>query len=85
MDDREEIFNRLIDEHLPMLRRVACRITGNAADSDEAIQLAMLSAWKKLDSFRGNAKLSSWIYRVTVNSCYDILSEDSQSKTTAPA
>ena len=47
MDDREEIFNRLIDEHLPMLRRVACRITGNAADSDEAIQLAMLSAWKK--------------------------------------
>ena len=69
MDDREEIFNRLIDEHLPMLRRVACRITGNAADSDEAIQLAMLSAWKKLDSFRGNAKLSSWIYRVTVNSC----------------
>ena len=75
MDDREEIFNRLIDEHLPMLRRVACRITGNAADSDEAIQQAMLSAWKKFDSFRGEAKLSSWIYRITVNSSYDILRE----------
>lgn len=73
MDDRETIFNSLIDEHLPMLRRVAYRVTGNAADSDEAIQQAMLSAWRRFDSFRGQAKLSSWIYRITVNACYDVL------------
>lgn len=50
------------------------------AGSPEMPQIPMrLFSWrcfrpgKKLDSFRGNAKLSSWIYRVTVNSCYDIL------------
>ena len=73
MDDREAVFNHLIDEHLPMLRSVAYRITGNAADTDEAIQLALLSAWKKFDTFRGNAKMSSWVYRITVNESYNIL------------
>jgi RNA polymerase sigma factor, sigma-70 family len=73
MDDREAVFNHLIDEHLPMLRSVAYRVTGNAADTDEAIQLALLSAWKKFDTFRGNAKMSSWVYRITVNASYDIL------------
>lgn len=56
-----------------MLRSVAYRIVGNSADADEAIQQAMLSAWRKFDSFRGQSQISSWIYRITVNESYNIL------------
>ena len=56
-----------------MLRSVAYRIVGNCADADEAIQQAMLAAWRKFDTFRGCSRMSSWIYRITVNESYNIL------------
>ena len=70
---KEELFSQLIDESLPMLRSVAYRILGNAADADDAVQEALLRAWKKFGSFTGKAKLSSWVYRVTANIAYDML------------
>ncbi len=63
----------MIDRDVPMLRAAAYRILGNAFDADEAIQNALLSAWRKFDSFNHRAKLSSWVYRITVNACYDLL------------
>ena len=71
--DRESCFNECIDRNLPMLRSVAYRIVGNCADADEAIQQAMLAAWRKFDTFRGCSRMSSWIYRITVNESYTIL------------
>lgn len=71
--DRERCFNECIDRHLPMLRSVSYRIVGNCTDADEAIQQAMLSAWRRFDTFRGQAQMSSWIYRITVNESYNIL------------
>lgn len=70
---KEEMFTQLIDESLPMLRSVAYRILGNAEDADDAVQEALLRAWKKFDSFQSRAKISSWVYRVTANVAYDML------------
>ena len=71
--DRERCFNECIDRHLPMLRSVAYRIVGNCADADEAIQQSMFAAWRRFDTFRGRSRMSSWIYRITVNESYNIL------------
>ncbi len=80
MDEKHKIFNQLMDSSLPMLRRAAYRILGNASDSDEAVQNALLKAWNNYDSFRKNAKFASWVYRVTINECFELLRKRKREK-----
>ena len=47
--------------------RLATRITGHAEDAEEAVQDAIWPVIRKIDTFRGDAALGSWIYRITVN------------------
>ena len=47
--------------------RLAIRITGNHSDAEEAAQDAMWAVICKIDTFRGDAALGSWIYRITAN------------------
>ncbi len=73
MDTKQQFFDQLIDRDLGMLRASARRILGNPFDADEAIQQSLLTAWQKFESFKNRARLSSWLYRITVNSSYDML------------
>ncbi len=73
MDIKQQTFDQLIDRDLGMLRAAALRILGNPFDADEAIQQSLLTAWKKFESFKNHARLSSWLYRITMNSSYDML------------
>jgi RNA polymerase sigma-70 factor (ECF subfamily) len=50
--------------------RLAIGITGNQQDAEEAVQDAFLNVIKKIDTFRGNAALGSWIYRITANAAH---------------
>ena len=72
MDNKEQVFNKLIDEALPMLRSAANGILNNHSDADDAVQIALMKVWKHLDTFTTKAKLSTWAYTVTVNSAMDI-------------
>lgn len=67
MKTKEEIFDTLISDELGVLRAAAYRILGNPAEVDEVVQEALIKAWNKFDQFHGEAKLSSWVYRITVN------------------
>ena len=71
MKTKQEIFDTLISEELGVLRAAAYRLLGDPAEVDEAVQEALLTAWNKFDQFRGGAKLSTWVYRITVNQCCD--------------
>src|SRR5271156_6907352 len=53
---------------LPLLHRTAYRYLGNAADAEDAVQDALLSAYKHLDQFRGQAQMSTWLTAI-VNNC----------------
>ena len=57
----------LIREHAPAIYRVALRLTANAADAEEVLQDVCLKLARELASFRGEARLSTWLHRVTVN------------------
>ena len=71
MKTKQEIFDSLISEELGVLRAAAYRLLGDPAEVDEAVQEALLTAWNKFDQFRGGAKVSTWVYRITVNHCCD--------------
>ena len=80
MDDRDMRFQRLCRDELQYLRGGVFRIVGNAADTDDAIQEALLRAYRRYDSFRGDAELRSWVYRSALNCAFDILRERKRAK-----
>ncbi len=59
----EEVFYA----HAPLVYKVAHRVLGNEADAEDVTQEVLLRVLHKLDSFRGEARLTSWLHRITVN------------------
>ena len=73
MDEKDMRFQRLCREELAYLRGGVFRIVGNAADTDDVIQDALLRAYRRSRSFHGDADLRSWVYRIAVNCAFDLL------------
>jgi RNA polymerase sigma-70 factor (ECF subfamily) len=65
----EEAYRR----HSGRLYSLACRMTGSAADAEDLLQDVFLQAFQKMDSYRGEAALGTWLYRLAVNACLDHL------------
>jgi RNA polymerase sigma-70 factor (ECF subfamily) len=66
-------FEELYRAHSGRLYSVALRMVGNPADADDLLQEIFLSAHRKLESFRGESSLGTWLYRLAVNLCLDYL------------
>jgi RNA polymerase sigma-70 factor (ECF subfamily) len=66
-------FERLYEAHGARMKSVAANLLGNMADAEDAVQDCFLKVYRGAPSFRGASRLSTWIYRVLVNSCYDML------------
>jgi RNA polymerase sigma-70 factor (ECF subfamily) len=66
--DDPAAFAALVREHGGMVLSVARRIVHNEVDAQDAVQEAFLSAFRALPSFDGQSKLSTWLYRIAVNS-----------------
>jgi RNA polymerase sigma-70 factor (ECF subfamily) len=60
-------FDKLVHAHTPTMYRVAFRITGTAAEAEDVVQEAWISAWRALPGFRHEASVSTWLYRVVTN------------------
>jgi RNA polymerase sigma factor (sigma-70 family) len=61
-------FDEVLSRCLPSFRRMAFRKLGNAADAEDAVQDALLSAYRHLDQFQGGAQLSTWLTTIVINS-----------------
>ena len=66
-------FAVLVERHERRMYNLALRMTGREEDARDATQDAFLTALRKLSSFRGEAAFTTWLHRVTVNACYDLL------------
>ncbi|HEY7499634.1 MAG TPA: RNA polymerase sigma factor [Vicinamibacterales bacterium] len=66
-------FEELYRQHAGRLYSVAFRMVGNAADAEDLLQEIFLSAHRKLETFRGDSALGTWLYRLAVNLCLDYL------------
>lgn len=82
-DDRELVrrylagdasaFATLVERHQARVYAVCVRVLGNADDAADASQDAFVSALRKLGQYRGDAAFTTWLHRVAVNACYDVL------------
>ena len=65
--DRTRELDCIVSRYLPMLYKRALRFLGNVPDAEDAVQDALLSAYRHLDQFRGQAQLSSWLMTIVTN------------------
>src|SRR5213594_2854156 len=61
--EMEDVLSR----RLPSFYRSAYRFLGNPADAEDAVQEALLSAYKHLDQFKGQAQMSTWLTAIVTN------------------
>ena len=66
-------FEELYRAHSARLYSLLLRMVGGAEDAEDLLQDVFLQAHRKLDSFRGDSSLGTWLYRLAVNQCLDYL------------
>ncbi|MCT1449861.1 RNA polymerase sigma factor [Corynebacterium sp. p3-SID1194] len=69
----EKAFADLIYDAKRRMWAVAMSVTGNSHDAEDAMQNAMISAWKNIDRFQPQARFSTWMYRITSNAALELL------------
>jgi RNA polymerase sigma-70 factor, ECF subfamily len=66
-------FSALVRRHEDRVFQLSLRITGDRADALDATQDTFVSVFRQAGSFRAEAAFTTWLYRVTVNACRDLL------------
>lgn len=66
-------FERLIEPLEGRIYAVALRMCGNREDAQDCMQESMIRIYRALSSFKGQSSFSTWIYRITMNTCLDKL------------
>ncbi len=66
-----QAFGLLFERHRERLWAVALRTAGSPDDASDALQDAMVSAFRRAGSFRGEAAVTTWLHRIVVNACLD--------------
>ncbi len=62
-------FSYLVDKYQDIVFSIALKVLKNRDDAEEMAQESFIKAFKSLHTFKGNAKFSTWMYRITYNSC----------------
>jgi RNA polymerase sigma-70 factor (ECF subfamily) len=62
-------FETLVRTHMAALLRVARRFMSSEEDARDAVQDAFVAAFRAIDRFAANARLSTWLHRIVVNAC----------------
>jgi RNA polymerase sigma-70 factor, ECF subfamily len=68
-----DAFGTLFARHRDRLWAIALRTTGDREEAADALQDGMVSAFRRADSYRGDAAVTTWLHRIVVNACLDRL------------
>jgi len=71
----QDAFGRLVDPYRAELHAHCYRMLGSLHDAEDALQEALLRAWRGLRGFRSGASLRPWLYRIATNACLDVLAK----------
>jgi RNA polymerase sigma-70 factor (ECF subfamily) len=65
----EAAFRELVETYRDRVFNMTFRMLGNREEAEDVSQEVFITVFKSIDSFRGDAKFSTWLYRVTANHC----------------
>lgn len=77
---RERAFGRMVRDYGPLLHRHLSRMLPSAADVDDVLQNTLVKTYRNLDRFRGDSKLTTWLYRIATNEALTWLRSNSRRK-----
>ncbi len=69
----ENEFRKLVDVHMDSIYITALRITADEDDARDIVQETFIKVWEKRKSIKGTNSISSYIVRIAINKCYDLL------------
>ena len=72
-EGQREAFEELVRRHRGRVYALALRICRNADDAEDALQETFIAAYRALPRFDRRARVSTWLYRIATNKCYDLL------------
>ncbi|HWM36624.1 MAG TPA: sigma-70 family RNA polymerase sigma factor, partial [Streptomyces sp.] len=71
IDGDPEAFGEIVRRHRDRLWAVAVRTLGDREEAADAVQDALISAYRAAHTFRGQSAVTTWLHRITVNACLD--------------
>lgn len=66
-------FERLYERHGARMKSIAANLLGSVGDAEDVVQETFLKVHRGAAAFRGGARFSTWVYRILLNACYDVL------------
>ena len=69
----KDAFGEIVKRYKDYVYNLAYRLTNNPSDAEDLTQEIFIRLMDKIDSFKGNAKFSTWLYRLATNQCLDWL------------
>ena len=65
-------FGKIYEEHSQCIYYLALRLLGDPTQAQDATHDVFLKAYRKMDQFRGEAGIRTWLYRITINHCQNL-------------
>lgn len=76
-----EAFNEIVLKYQNKVVNIAYGMLSHQEDAEDAAQEVFIKVYKNISSFKGESSFSTWVYRITANTCNDILKKRIQKKT----
>ncbi|MEM9001735.1 MAG: sigma-70 family RNA polymerase sigma factor [Bacteroidota bacterium] len=77
-------FSKLVDTYKDLVFTIALRMMKNRDEADEVAQDTFVKVYRNLKLFKGDSKLSTWIYRIAYNTCLDRLKKNKKEQYSTP-
>ena len=68
--EKERMFREAVAEHRDRIYRLCCSYVADPDLRDDVYQEVLVHVWEGLERFEGRSQLGTWIYRITVNTCF---------------
>lgn len=83
-DGDSDVFASIYDRHGERMKSIAYHQLGNVSDAEDAVQETFLKVHRAAASYNGEAAFTTWLFRILINTCYDMLRKRSRRIREAP-
>ena len=74
--NKDKMFEDIVEEYSNLIIRLCYLQTGDLNESEDLAQEVFLKIYKNLDKFKGNSSIYTWIYKITINTCFSYLKKN---------